>query len=158
MKAIGTGLSRKDWQTIAGLLVIYSVIYLPIGLGSGFLKVAIRADALLGVLVGAFISPAFSEELVFRVLPIPHKTEHCAIAVRCLSMFLSWIAFIVYHPLNPFGEAFFGDWVFLIGAGLLGAACTIAYVQSGSFWAPVLIHWLAVSVWLLVFGGLERFQ
>jgi predicted Abi (CAAX) family protease len=66
--------------------------------------------------------------------------------------------FIVYHPLNalsffPKGLKTFFNWVFLVLAALLGIICSIAYLQSGSLWTPVVIHWLAVVIWLLLLGG-----
>jgi predicted Abi (CAAX) family protease len=38
---------------------------------------------------------------------------------------------------------------FLVQVTLLGLACSLAYLVSGSIWPPVLIHWLTVVVWLL---------
>lgn len=157
MQALRTLPKRRDWITIAQLLFLYSIIYLPIGFGSGFLKLAFRPEALLPVMIGAFFSPALSEELVFRVLLLPHQQEQSTIAWRSCSIGLSWIAFLLYHPFNPGGQPFFGDPVFLSGAGLLGIACTIAYLQSGSYWTAVFIHWLIVVVWLVGCGGLARF-
>jgi len=45
--------------------------------------------------------------------------------------------FVVYHPLNaltfyPVGRSTFMNPVFLLLAAILGVACSIAYLQSGS--------------------------
>lgn len=70
-------------------------------------------------------------------------------------------AFVAYHPLKAVilsggKRSTFTRPVFLLLTTLLGAACTTAYLQSGSLWPPVVIHWLIVAVWLLFFGGYER--
>ncbi len=41
-------------------------------------------------------------------------------------------------------------------ARLLILFTLIAYLQSGSLWTPVVIHWLAVVVWLLFLGGYRK--
>jgi predicted Abi (CAAX) family protease len=75
----------------------------------------------------------------------------------CLSLFL----FVVYHPLNALSffsrgiETFFNR-IFLTLAALLGMLCSLTYLQSGSLWTPVVIHWLVVVVWLLLLGGYRK--
>ncbi len=69
--------------------------------------------------------------------------------------------FIVYHPLNalsffPRGLETFFNVIFLVLAALLGIVCSIAYIQSGSLWTAVGIHWFAVVVWLLLLGGYRK--
>ncbi|WP_325315277.1 CPBP family glutamic-type intramembrane protease [Microcoleus sp. PH2017_28_MFU_U_A] len=46
--------------------------------------------------------------------------------------------------------------VFLLLAAVLGVACSIAYLLIGSIWPAVVIHWLGVTVWLLLLGGYRR--
>ncbi|XGV98198.1 MAG: CPBP family glutamic-type intramembrane protease [Leptolyngbya sp. BL-A-14] len=41
---------------------------------------------------------------------------------------------------------------------MLGIICTLSYLKSGSLWMPVVMHWVIVVSWLLIFGGLEKFQ
>jgi predicted Abi (CAAX) family protease len=149
----------SDCGYAAILLLIYAMVYLPIGFGFGFLEVEIQSAwiTIIGVAIGAFFNPAIGEELVFRVFMIPHPTEEMNAVLRRFFILFSWIAFVVYHPLNPLGEPFFSSAVFLVGAGLLGIVCTLSYLRSGSLWTPVAMHWLIVVVWLLVFGGLEKF-
>ncbi|UBF25483.1 CPBP family intramembrane metalloprotease [Kovacikia minuta CCNUW1] len=150
---------RKDWLWAGGLLLLYALIYLPIGFHLGFLQVSPQSgwQTIIGVTAQAFLMPGLLEELGFRVLPIPHPKETVAASVRWFWVVLSWLLFLVYH-LNPFAPLFFSEPAFLIGAGLLGGVCTISYLQSGSLWTPVAIHWLSVVTWLLFLGGLEKFQ
>ena len=102
--------------------------------------------------------PALIEELVFRVLLLPRTTENLPIGLVWFWVGISLVLFIVYHPLNaisffPSGRDTFFNLIFLTLAGLLGFVCSLAYLQSGSLWTPVFIHWLVVAVWLLLLGG-----
>ncbi|WP_179228670.1 CPBP family glutamic-type intramembrane protease [Leptolyngbya ohadii] len=164
VKSITTVPDRSSWLWALGLLLLYGLIYLPIGFSTGFLTLQVERSiwTTIGVLARAFIMPGITKELFFRAILIPHRSE----AVRpgnypdreiWIWSGISLISFILYHPLNPFAPTFFSDPIFLLGAGLLGIACTLSYWQSGSLWTAVVIHWLAVAVWLLVFGGLSRF-
>jgi predicted Abi (CAAX) family protease len=70
---------------------------------------------------------------------------------------LSTILFLLYHPLNaryfyPPGDPMFRDWRFLVLAGWLGIACAVSYGVTRSLWSAVSLHWLAVIMWLFVFG------
>ena len=105
-----------------------------------------------------FVLPALAEELLFRVLLLPHPQEHASDAGRWLWGTLALGLFVASHPLEALisssaRRGTFTDPVFLLLAGLLGLVCTIAYLESGSLWPPVVIHWSAASAWLLVLGG-----
>ncbi|MEZ2233617.1 type II CAAX prenyl endopeptidase Rce1 family protein [Microcoleus sp.] len=161
--AVSTMPDRTDWLITLLLLMAYSAIALPIGFWSGFLKVDRQTSwrTIIGVTVGCLFSPGISEEIWFRVLMLPHKQENASGLTLGLWVSLSLALFIVYHPLNgltfyPVGRSTFLNPVFLLLAALLGVACSIAYLQSGSVWPAVLIHWLAVTVWLLLLGGYRR--
>ena len=75
----------------------------------------------------------------------------------------AWLAlstgvFVVYHPISARlwyapGRRLFSDPAFLFQCALLGLACGLAYLLSGSLWWAVLIHWLAVLLWLEPLGG-----
>lgn len=151
--------TKQDWLQSVGLLGIHALIYLPIGFGMGFLHVQVQSDwrTIVGVLTATFFMPGVLEELLFRVLLIPHPTENHAKSVRYFWIALSWLLFLIYH-LPPYTPDFFKTPAFLLGAGSLGAVCTLSYLKSGSLWTSAVIHWLVVAVWLLVLGGLEKFQ
>lgn len=148
----------KDGIWSIALLVSFGLVYLPIGLTSGFLTWDMPASpgTVAGVLVGSFWMPGFSEELFFRALLIPHPTETVSPTQRWFTIGLSWVGFILYH-LNPATPLFFRDPFFLIGAGLIGLICTLSYLKSGSIWTSVSLHWLIVATWLLCLGGLAKF-
>lgn len=151
------------WLQVTELVVFYTFIALPIGFKLGFLTIDLQTSwvKVVGVTVSSFFSPAITEEVFFRILLLPHPTENASAWGLWLSGCASLAIFIAYHPLNaltffPAGRQTFLNPIFLLLTALLGAACAIAYLQSGSLWPPVLMHWLAVSLWLLVFGGYKR--
>jgi uncharacterized protein len=157
--AIVTIPRSKDWRYALILLGLFGVIYLPIGFATGFLTIAPRLNPGLVVTImgSALLMPGISEEFVFRVLLMPHRTEPMRPLMRRFWMVLSWVLFLLYH-LPTWTPAFFKMPVFLIGAGLVGIVCTLSYRQSRSIWTAVFIHWTIVVVWLLLLGGLARFE
>jgi len=152
-----------DWLVAARLVVVYTAIALPLGFWSGFLKIDVQTSwrTIVGVLIGCLLTPGITEEICFRVLILPHPEENASGLMLWFWGGASLALFVVYHPLNgltfyPLGRSTFLNPVFLLLAAVLGAACSIAYLESGSMWPPVAIHWLAVTVWLLLLGGDRR--
>lgn len=161
--AFSTMPDGADWLVAAMLVLVYSTITLTVGFWSGFLKVDIQTSqrTIVGVLIGCLLSPGIAEEILFRVLILPHPEENASGLVLWLWGCASLALFVVYHPLNavtfyPVGRSTFMNPVFLILVAMLGVACSIVYLQSGSIWPAVAIHWLTVTVWLLLFGGYRR--
>jgi predicted Abi (CAAX) family protease len=159
--AISTVPNTEAWLYACFLSLLLTIIALPIGFRWGFLQIEVlRASwqTIAGVIATAFLMPAVTEELFFRVLLLPRSTENVSVLGLWFWGGVSLAMFIVYHPLNalsffPKGLKTFFNWVFLVLAALLGIICSIAYLQSGSLWTPVVIHWLAVVIWLLLLGG-----
>lgn len=162
--AISTFPNAQSWLYAAQLLLLFTIIALPIGLLWGFLqleRVKVSWQTLIGIIAASFVTPAVTEELFFRVLFLPQSAETIAVSGLWLWGCISWVLFIVYHPLNalsffPKGRKTFFDIIFLLLAALLGLICSLAYIQSGSLWTPVAIHWLVVVVWLLLLGGYSK--
>jgi predicted Abi (CAAX) family protease len=138
------------------VLGLYAALALGHGFGSGFLHGPWRwrpLPVLLPRAAGLLVWPALGEELIFRVALLPHPLEG-----EPRGPLLGWIAlsvglFVLYHPLASRlwyrqARALFDDPRFLVQCTLLGLACALVYVVTGSLWPPVLIHWLAVLVWL----------
>ena len=148
------------------LLVLagYGALALALGVASGFLSMPMQWPPLaeaLPRLAKLLLMPALVEELLFRVLLIPHPIEgfpwQPLLGWNALSLGL----FVLYHPVAarlwyPQARALFDDPRFLLQATLLGVACSLAYGFTGSLWPPVLIHWLAVVIWLEPFRGREQ--
>jgi predicted Abi (CAAX) family protease len=160
--------SLSEWLSIMGLLFAYAVVALTIGFKSKFLKFSNSSRATksslsanIRDLVYLFLMPSLIEELVFRLLLIPHPIETATSSSIYLWAGISLGLFVLYHPLNAqlfykVGNPTFMDWRFLTLTGLLGGVCTIAYLSTGSIWAAVLIHWIVVVVWLKFLGGDRR--
>jgi predicted Abi (CAAX) family protease len=154
----------EAWLYAAALLLVFTVIALPIGFWWGFLQLEVLTESwktIIGIIATSFLMPAVTEELVFRVFLLPHPIEKASVSVLWLWGCISLVLFVVYHPLNALsffskGRKTFFNWVFLLLAALLGVVCSLTYLQSGSLWIPVAIHWLVVVVWLLVLGGYRK--
>lgn len=148
------------------LLLVVVAIAGPFGWRSGFFRVGPTALSLrrrVEIVVASFVLPALSEEVLFRVLPLPHITEKASPGEKLLWAGVSLFLFVVYHPAKVWlkrsrNGVVFTDCRFLILASLLGLGCTGAYLLSGSLWLPVLIHWMTVAIWLLALGGYDRMR
>jgi predicted Abi (CAAX) family protease len=154
-----------DCLSVTGLLLAYGIVALGFGWKTGFLrwdnqfKGGFWREGLF--LSKLFFLPALIEEMLFRMLPIPHPIETAGLADIYGWSILSLAVFILYHPFNawtlyPAGKPTFMDWRFLTLAGLLGGVCAIAYLSTGSLWPAVLIHWVVVVVWIKLGGGKGR--
>lgn len=150
---------RTAWQVVGVILVSYALLFLPIGLQVGFLRwqPVSNPGVCLGVGLSALVMPGIAEELVFRLLLVPHPTEPMPPLTRRFLIVGSWVLFVLYH-VHPWAPLFFRQFPFLLGSGLLGMGCTLAYLQSRSIWTAVFFHWLIVVLWLLLLGGLEKFS
>lgn len=187
MAGILTFPDGQAWVIVIILIVIYGLIALPIGLRNGFLQLdqnlitidntplsplfretdvsAVNVKSswhpVLKIMITALFTPAIAEEIVFRVLLLPHPSEHPSLISLYAWSTVSLVIFVIYHPLNaitfyPAARETFFKPMFLFLATLLGIICTIAYLQSGSIWTAVVIHWLFVVSWLIGLGGKSR--
>ena len=155
----------NDWLNTIVLLLTYAIIALPFGFWLDFLQLDRQLSRIitLKIITTSLITPAIFEELLFRVLLLPQPSENMAFeSIICWSI-ISVLLFVIYHPLNaitffPSGRETFFNPVFLCLATLLGLICTVAYLETGSIWSPVIIHWLTVAIWLLCLGGMQRLK
>jgi predicted Abi (CAAX) family protease len=158
--ALRTWPDRRAWAWCGVIFLAYAAIAALVGLAAGFFHFGLPdspVSKLILLPIALLVTPAIGEELVFRAIPLPHPSERRPRAYRLASAAIALIAFIAWHPLNglwtPRVWPVFSDPVFLTLAALLGAACTRAYLASGSIWPAVLIHWVTVVVWGLLLGG-----
>lgn len=162
--AITTIPDAKSLLYASILLAVLAVISLPLGLYLRFFQVGILQaswETKISAIAICFLTPAITEELFFRALLLPHASENASLADTWLWGCISLMLFIVYHPLNalsfyPAGLKTFLNPVFLLLAAILGLVCSIVYMQSGSLWTAIVIHWLVVVVWLLLLGGYDK--
>jgi len=142
----------------------YGAIALSLGWRSGWLPRRWRWAPWRQLLPRAarwFVVPALVQEVLFRALLLPSALD----GVPPLAM-VPWLAlsvglFVAWHglPLGRGREALRmrrSDPRGLVQLSLLGLACGLAFVVSGSLWPSVWIHWLAVLVWRQALPGQPR--
>jgi predicted Abi (CAAX) family protease len=162
--AIVTIPNLDGWLYATALLLGLAIVSLPIGFLFRFLRLEILPiswQKLVSLLAICFLTPAISEEVFFRVLLLPARFENFSWNTKILLVGLSLTLFIAYHPLNaltfyPSGLKTFFNPIFLFLVGILGIVCSLAYLQTGSLWPPVVIHWLVVVLWLSILGGYRQ--
>jgi predicted Abi (CAAX) family protease len=164
--SVSTLPSTANLRNLGLPLIGLTSLLLIIGFQSNFLKIYILQkswEEIIKIIAFSFFIPGLSEELFFRVIFLPHPNEKVSIKTQFIWGIVALTAFIIYHPLqgltwNPSGHEVFLEPTFLILAYLLGTICTIAYLISGSIWLPVIIHWLAVVIWIILLGGFAKFN
>lgn len=159
-----TPLNLSQTGVILATLTIYGAIAILLARLSGFITPNFTPQRPLqqGLnLIYIFFFPAFFEELIFRVLWLPHPAERVSALTWGFWAIASLFGYIIYHPLNartfyPAGNPTFFEPIFLILTGLLGLACTIAYYLTYSIWVVAIVHWLVVAVWLFALDGRQK--
>lgn len=150
------------WRGVGEAALIFlaaGVIIAPLGLAGGFLSWSPQTDlaSLARIAMIAMVFPALGEELAFRAALLPRSGPQSR---RAAWAAVSLAAFVAWHPLAaslwlPAARPLFLDPAFLAAAFVLGAACTIAYLRTGSIWPSVIMHWTAVVAWKALLGGPE---
>ncbi len=140
---------RASIEAVALFLCVMLAGALAMRLGIIELNPATGRQTLILIWLSLFIIPSLGEELVFRSWLKPGSP---------VAAMLSLAAFIAWHPLQvalnlPYANRIFVDPRFLALAGVLGLACTVSRVRSGSIWPAVVIHWGAATVWKALFAG-----
>lgn len=151
----------SGWSIVLWTILVYGAIAIPLGVSSGFLQASAPTGnlwSLLFMAIKVLIIPVFIEEWLFRVVLLPHSTEGVTLTAWVLSIGLSLLLYVVYHPLKaiglfPEGYPTFCQPIFLILTGFLGVACTFVYALTGSAWSAIFIHWMVAAIWLFGLGG-----
>ena len=149
----------RAWRFSLLVLVIYAAAALLIGFTAGLFHIArLESDLLYVLPIILFVFPSFLEEAVFRGIVIPNNTCERGRAFIIRATLGSSVLFVLWHPLNaltinPRARDIFLDPTFLLIAFLLGVAAALSYIYSRSLWAPVIIHWLTVLIWVNFLGG-----
>jgi predicted Abi (CAAX) family protease len=101
--AITTFPDLEAWLWSAWIFLLLVAVVLPIGFRTGLLRVepmmAGRAGFVLLALTLA-IRPSLLDELVFRVLFIPHPTLSYPLRITLLWAGVGLLVFILFHPIN----------------------------------------------------------
>ena len=143
------------------IFLIYMAVALPIGFFSGFFTLEVlKTDiwVMIALPISLFFIPSLFEEIVFRGLLLPHRSRGVSTRPLVLYSVFSIAAFVVWHPINAMtinhpAYTMFTNPLFLSLAALMGIACTITYIRTGSVWVPIAIHWLTVLVWVFFLSG-----
>lgn len=141
------------------LVPFYAIVALAVGFGSGLFQFEIISSNLAFLLpFTLFFFPSLLEEAFFRGLLIPRNTGEHGNRRILLAVGGSTLFFVIWHPLgaltvNPGAIPLFLDPAFLLIVTALSITCGYSYVVSKSLWAPVLIHWATVMVWVFFLGG-----
>ncbi|MGE5244122.1 MAG: type II CAAX prenyl endopeptidase Rce1 family protein [Betaproteobacteria bacterium] len=160
-EAILTLPARDSWRRCAWVYLAFAACAAPAAWASGLAYPA-RAALTPGgaaILAGTLaLHPAFSEEVIFRALLLPRRPDRVPRGRLCLVAAIALLLYVAAHPINailfrPAALPVFSAPPYLAVAALLGAACTAAYLISGSIWPAVLLHWTTVVLWMLLFGG-----
>lgn len=163
LAALTTVPDLDGWILSAKIFLAYAAFALVVGLSTRFIYDISIPEHWRQLSLRTLITPALTEEILFRVLVLPHPQESYPLHLWWIWGSLSLILFILYHPLNGFtlfraGYSTFWDLTFLLLAGSLGLICTLLYMILGSLWPVMAIHWFVVWVWLCLLGGAARFQ
>ncbi|HEY9879536.1 MAG TPA: CPBP family glutamic-type intramembrane protease [Leptolyngbyaceae cyanobacterium] len=149
---------------IGGALLLYGAIALPYGFKSKFLhqQVVLGNPVMFALaLVQLLFLPALVEEILFRVLLLPHPSEGLPEWQWWLVALLGLGLFVGYHLLSARtyykqGYPTFFDRRFIALMTWLGIVLTLAYRTTGSLWVVTAVHWVVVAVWLYGLGGNAR--
>lgn len=143
----------RDWLELALAALALTALIGPVGFATGLLRWAPRPLDPLAML-GVFFIPALGEELLFRGVWIPERSEGRPAARPIL---WTTVAFSLWHVLEtrwlPRAAPLFLRADFLAWTFLLGLACALLRRRSGSLWPPVILHWAAVVAWETWLGG-----
>ncbi len=159
--ALTTWPDASGWAFAGIVLAAFTAFALAVGFGSGFFQVAptdLSPATFLRAMAILFVFPGLGEELVFRGLLLPHRSENRSPRFRQRAFLASIVIFTLWHVGNawllfPVARPIFWDWRFLLIVVGLGAASGSVYLRTGSLWPAVLIHWGIVVIWKGFLGG-----
>ncbi len=145
----------KAWA----LVPVFVIIAVSVGFGAGLLQFGWLDSPITPLLpILLFVFPSLLEEAFFRGVLIPRNILASGHVKATLSVAISTLVFVLWHPLNALAfnptavSLFLNPW-FLVIVCAMGVTCGYSYVLSRSIWVPVIIHWAAVTVWVLFLGG-----
>jgi predicted Abi (CAAX) family protease len=151
---------------VALAYLLFACVSLAFGFGTNFFTLqptAMPASKFVTVVAILFVFPGIAEELVFRGLMLPHRSEDRSPARQNRALVISIVIFILYHVVNawltfPVARPVFWDWRFLTIVAALGWICGWAYLKTGSLWPSIFIHWSIVVIWKACLGGPVFFE
>ena len=156
LRAVKTRPRARDWAELAAAAGALTIVVGPLGFWTGLLASRPRPLGEVAMLaLSALVAPGLGEELPFRGLLVPDRTE----ADRAwLAIAGSTVLFCLWHVVEattflPKAAPLFLRPDFLAWTVMLGLACAVLRRRSGSIWTAVLLHWVAVVAWQGWLGG-----
>jgi len=147
---------RAGWIYAAGVGALTLAGMAAIGFSTGYYALHPTLTAGLPMrLVSVLIAPGLGEEIPFRGLLVPARSEAAnpwRSLVPMTVVFTAWHVVEVFTVL-PAARAAFLRWDFLACAATLGLGCGLVRWRTGSLWPAVTLHWLAVTIWQTWLGG-----
>lgn len=150
-----------QWGETALLLGVFALVAVRIGMAGGMLKYSRTKDSVGALLVFVVISlvvPSLFEEIVFRVLLLPHPLEEFSLGWQVVNLIVAVVLFVMSHVLVAWlfvtsARALFHDRTFLILCTVFGLLTSVIYLHTGSIWPCVVMHWVVVVAWKIWFEG-----
>jgi predicted Abi (CAAX) family protease len=150
------------WAGVA--LALYGGLAFAYGRNSGFFEIKNGFGNPVGFVLHAvrlFFVPALVEEIIFRVVLLPHPKEGVPGWQWLLWAALSLVLFILWHwllaqTIHRSARQVLTDSRFLFLVGGLGIVLTGVYWATGSLWLVVFMHWITVLVWIYALGGKDQ--
>ena len=144
---------------ILSITFIYATIALVVGFYSKIFHVQLIESRLIYILpFTLFIFPSLLEEAFFRGMLIAQDTRKKGIGQTIKMIIWSTTLFILWHPINAMlinhaAIPLFFNPAFLTITAMLGIVCSYSYIMTQSLWAPIMIHWITVMLWVFFLGG-----
>ena len=150
---------KQELKLSVCLTILFASIAFFIGGKGDLFKAGLLDSAKFFILpFSLFIFPSLLEEMFFRGILIPNNTRDKGAKSIIASVLISTSIFTLWHPLNAVtinstAKALFLNPYFLSIVFCLGLVCSVTYIYSKSLWAPILIHWFTVLIWIFFLGG-----
>ena len=154
-RGIRTWPDLRGWGRTALIAALTFAGMAAVGLAGGLYHPTSQLAGLPARLAVAFVAPALGEELVFRGLLVPDRSETPR-PWRAITVVTA--IFTLWHVaealvLLPKARPIFLRVEFLACAAILGLGCALVRWRTSSLWPAVILHWLAVVVWQTWLGG-----
>jgi membrane protease YdiL (CAAX protease family) len=143
-------LTRKDWQEAAINLALFSLIAMPFGLITGFIKPSAALPSIVEIAgrgVAIFFFIAIPEEILFRGT-IHRYLERVLKWAPRLTLLLSSVIFGAAHLDNPPTVGYY-----FILASLAGFFYGRTYLRTGKIVPAALVHLAVDWIWSVLFAG-----
>jgi uncharacterized protein len=144
------------WRWCALAAVACGVLMAAIGFSTGLYRLTETAPGLPLRLLMVWVVPALGEELPFRAVLLPGRSETRRVG---LWVAVSTALYVAWHPFEaltflPHATTFL-RWDFLLCTAILGLSCALMRLRTGSLWPAVLLHGGFVIVWQTWLGGVS---